>query len=285
MYELAAYAEHHFQAEVAGWAHANENGIYKLAPLCKQIVSGAEVNNFPDDILNNVKYDISDMIVQWHSHVFMSCSPSQPDKDTIKEALGLFPAIISIIINCKNEYKARLDIGKIKIASGYISIPQTTFDVELVPYYDNPSVSKEVKAKLSKPKPLPVAISTPVHHFPSGDRYGLDFPAYGSEAYGDYILPADTISTKAYNEIRDSLNSISKVDESLAFTQYHDGMRFNIFAEHAKTKTILMVDDEGLTIDGVQYNAQGYNSTFLPKIGKDTAEFRISYIHIPMKRL
>ncbi len=169
MYEYAAYAHYHFGTEIAGWGHcADKKGIYKLAPLTRQEVSGAEVDNFPNEILNDTKYNISDMIVQWHSHVNMSTNPSPTDISTIKEALKIMPIIISIIVNCKNQYSARLDFIRI---SKLVRLPsQITLDVELIPYYSNPIVSKEVKTKCHKPKPKPAIIYN--------NSYDSDFSNY-----------------------------------------------------------------------------------------------------------
>ena len=161
MYEYAAFAKHHFQAEVAGWGHYNKDkGIYKLAPLTKQEVSGAEVNNFPNEILSAVDYNISDMLVQWHSHVDMGVTPSATDVSTIKETLKITPCLISIIVNCKHEYSARLDFARTSV----FDLPNpVTFEVELIPYYINKEVSKEIKRKLYRPKPKPIPVVTTEH--------------------------------------------------------------------------------------------------------------------------
>lgn len=155
MYEYAAYAEKHFKSEISGWAHYHpDKGIYKLAPLCKQEVSGAEVDNFPDEILNNMKYDISDMIVQWHSHVNMPTFQSQTDKNNIAEALDLFPCLISIVVNCKNEYTATLDYNVVGTKSMQVLLEENqSVGVNLVPYYANTKISDEVLAKCSRPVP------------------------------------------------------------------------------------------------------------------------------------
>src|SRR5690606_2508550 len=111
MFEYAAWANHHFGTEIAGWGHfSEENGIYKLAPLPKQTVKGAEVDSFPTEITNDVNYDISDMTVQWHSHVEMGVNPSYTDKQFIKDALEIMPYLISIIVNVKGEYSAEINI-------------------------------------------------------------------------------------------------------------------------------------------------------------------------------
>lgn len=170
MYEYAHYAHHHYKSEIAGWAHYNiKNGIYKLAPLLKQEALPADVETFPDDILNDTNYDIHDMFVQWHSHVYMGCTPSITDKDLIEDALQTMPMIISIIVNCKNEYTAILTIKK---AGLFQFNDQIKFDVELRPYYNNPIVSKDVKSKLYIPKPpqpvQPVQATSRIYGFYHG---------------------------------------------------------------------------------------------------------------------
>lgn len=151
MYQYAAYAKHHFGTEIAGWGHYNEKkGIYKLTPLPKQIVSGAEVDSFPNEILLDEKYDIRDMVVQWHSHVDMGVTASATDLTAIRETLKLLPLVISIIVNCKHQYSARIDFIR---ASQFIKLESAiTLEVDLIPYYNNKDVSKEVLSKLSRPK-------------------------------------------------------------------------------------------------------------------------------------
>lgn len=166
MYEYADSARKAFGTEIAGWAHYNKDrGIYKLAPLLPQEVSGAEVSSFPDEHINDMKYDISDMLVQWHSHVMFSCSPSTPDNDLIKEALKLMPMIISIIVNCKGEYSATVSL---KQAGVFTFQDFVKLDAELVTYYDCPAILKEVRKKCYKPKPKPVAEVLPESHWHKG---------------------------------------------------------------------------------------------------------------------
>jgi proteasome lid subunit RPN8/RPN11 len=164
MYKYAHAANELFNSEIAGWAHFNsEKGIYKLAPLSKQIVEGAEVNNFPDEIINNTEYDISDMIVQWHSHVNGNCNPSGINGDigNINKALKMMPYLISIIVNCKNEYYARLDYAKV----GNINVPASYTEIELIPYYsDMDKIKNKVKSKCT-PKIYDYQKDNPFHHW------------------------------------------------------------------------------------------------------------------------
>ena len=52
IFTYAHYADKHYGSEIAGWGHyTKDKGIYKLAPLSEQEVSSAEVEGFPDDIL------------------------------------------------------------------------------------------------------------------------------------------------------------------------------------------------------------------------------------------
>lgn len=181
MYEYAAYAKHLFGTEIAGWGHYNrENGIYKLTPLPKQIVSGAEVDTFPNEILKDQSYDISDMTVQWHSHVDMGVTPSWQDKKLIKEALELYPYLISIIINCKHQYSAELNIKR----SGEIIFPDPVrLEVELVTYYDNAETKKIVKRQCKRPAPIVIAVSKKSPTEKVVRTYGWN-PHYGM---GEYV--------------------------------------------------------------------------------------------------
>ena len=158
MFEFSTYAKSLFGTEIAGWGHyTKDKGIYKLAPLPKQIISGAEVDTFPDEILRDTEYDISDMTVQWHSHVDFAPNPSGTDEALIRKAMELFPYLISIIVNCKNEYTAMLNIKK----SGEIYLPTPIrLDVNLVPYYDNSEVKTLVKKQCKQPKAVPIIAST-----------------------------------------------------------------------------------------------------------------------------
>jgi hypothetical protein len=160
IFAYAKAAQIHKKSEIAGWGHYGgpNAGVYALAPLLKQYASGAEVETFPDAILHDTEYDISDMIVQWHSHVDMRVFWSKTDEECIEEALGLFPQLFSIVVNVRGEYKARLDIGKIKTASGYIPLDkQITIECDLSVYNDDAlvkEVMKDVKKKLvDKPAP------------------------------------------------------------------------------------------------------------------------------------
>jgi len=156
MYEYAAFAKAVYGSEIAGYGHYREkDGIYKLAPLTKQIVTGGDVDAFPSAIINDVKYDISDMVVQWHSHVEMSTFFSGVDQRNIKDMLKLYPLLISIVVNVKQEYTARLDIRNIAYGKHTMRLPESeivSFDLELVPYYSSDAVYNEVKEKLRRPR-------------------------------------------------------------------------------------------------------------------------------------
>jgi len=150
MFEYAAFASHIHGTEIAGWGHySKKDGIYKLAPLLKQEVKGAEVDTFPDEIIHRQDYDISDMVVQWHSHVNFPVFASNTDKELIRKALKLFPYLISIIVNCKHEYFAELNY---KHAGGVELDTPLNMEVNLIPYYDNTAVYNEVKKKCYEPK-------------------------------------------------------------------------------------------------------------------------------------
>lgn len=160
MYEYAAFAKFIHGSEIAGYGHfSNEDGIYKLAPLAKQTVTGGDVDVFPQAIINDVNYDISDMVVQWHSHVEMAVFFSHQDATNIKNMLGLYPFLISIVVNCKHEYTARMDIRNIAYGKSVFRLPEAdiiTYELELIPYYTNDEVYFEVEEKLHRPRKKPV---------------------------------------------------------------------------------------------------------------------------------
>lgn len=157
MQEYAGYAKHHFASEIAGWAHYKQDrGIYKLAPLPKQEITGATADTSSMDVTNDINYDISDMVVHWHSHVDMMPNPSGTDLQQIKDTLGIMPMLISIIVNCKGQYTARLDVKQVGGKFGVKLNSPESYEVELIPYYSNKKVSQEVLKKLRRPKPKKV---------------------------------------------------------------------------------------------------------------------------------
>uniref|UniRef100_A0A6H1ZLC7 Putative prokaryotic JAB domain contining protein n=1 Tax=viral metagenome TaxID=1070528 RepID=A0A6H1ZLC7_9ZZZZ len=173
MVEYADWAHHHFESEISGWAHYNEkDGIYKLAPLSEQEASAAEVIAMPD-MIKNKKYDMSDMIVQWHSHVKMGCSPSGPDDRQRNEIAELTSVVISIIVNINYEHSCHITLIK---AGGITLDSPVTIPAKLSIYHTNDKVSQEVKQKLHKPKPVEVKI----------DKYRN----YG---YKQSLLPAQSV--------------------------------------------------------------------------------------------
>jgi len=195
MFSYAHYAREHFGSEIAGWGHFNEKkGIYKLTPLPKQVVSGAEVDAFPDLILEDTSYDISDMIVQWHSHVDMGVFFSGTDNNNIKDCMKIFPMLISVIVNCKGQYIAKLSITKAGGASR-ITLPQIDYDVELIPYYSDKDISKEVLAKCSRPKPI---VHKNLYQVSDGNDRNYNPYGFGFDA-DDYYIPYPKETAKLFS--------------------------------------------------------------------------------------
>lgn len=192
MYAYAAYAHHIYpNSEIAGWGHYNkEDGIYKLAPLLDQEAHSTEVITDTSALLDK-KYDTSDMIVQWHSHCYMQCSPSGEfgDLGNIKKLGKIMPMVLTVIVNLKMEYHAQLDIFKIK---DFDLSEQVTIKVELVPYFENDKIYKDVKKHLREKKIIveekPV-ISSSEHHY-YGANYGNRYERRGYNLFNDYIPPA-----------------------------------------------------------------------------------------------
>ena len=147
--KYAYFAYEQFDSEIAGWAHYHkQDGIYMLAPLQKQIASGAEVNAFPPFMDNN-NYDISDMCVQWHSHVAMKAFWSPTDEQNIRDTIKLTKFLVSIVVNVFGEYKCRIDT-----LSNFDERIQYTFNCGLQIYSNNNSYRNKVLNKLEKPKPV-----------------------------------------------------------------------------------------------------------------------------------
>lgn len=206
MYEYAHWANEHFRSEIAGWGHySDDKGIYKLAPLQKQIVSGAEVEQFPNDILNDVKYDISDLVVRWHSHVNMSCNPSKQDENQIEEIMELWDFAINIIINLKGDYSAYVyykKMGRFKIN------PFASEKIKLIPYFSNASKSKEVKERLQKYSP---PLLPPSKHKNNNKDV---FPAidYYDDIYNDYYNGFETPPNVESGNLFDSTENAIRLE-------------------------------------------------------------------------
>jgi len=246
MFEYAFYAHKHFNAEIAGWGHYSKTkGIYKLAPLSKQIVEGVEVNNFPDDILNDIKYDISDMIVQWHSHVNGSCAPSgaNGDEGNIVKILKVMPVVISIIVNCRNEYSARLSYSSIKGSTYSFDLPSIiSYNLELVPYYDNSSISKEVLAKCKRPK-LVIPVQAPLIQTeeelfddyipPFSEQYELQ-----SSTPGFMVISSDTFKKAA-----EILKDIAGSSQNLIYSGNDEKAIYSVFDNLSQIYIILTPTD------------------------------------------
>ena len=82
------------------------------------------------------------------------------------------PAVITIIVNCRNEYSARLDMIEKKYTNERIK-----FDVDLVPYFRNGKLEKEILAKCSLPPPKPIIGYQQYKQYP---QYPYEGQAYGS---------------------------------------------------------------------------------------------------------
>jgi hypothetical protein len=104
--------------------------------------------------LKDVNYKLDDLIVQWHSHADMGVMWSGTDEANIKDILGLYNTIISVVVNIYGEYRARMDTvvaghGNFQFDIGKI----TKFNVALTPYINSPKIVGDVKKMLFQPKP------------------------------------------------------------------------------------------------------------------------------------
>lgn len=262
MQEYAGYAKHHFHSEIAGWAHYKQDvGIYKLAPLVEQEVTGATADTTSMTLTNNIKYDISDMIVHWHSHVDMAPNPSGTDLQQIRESMELFPMLISIIVNCKGQYTARLDVKQLGGKLGFRLSSAETYDVELVPYYNNSAISKEVLKKLKKPKPIPIR-KAPIVINGKGSEASL-FSTKEMSEFEDYLPPR---YTPPATEIQ---KEISKQDTTDAI---------GVIMELAKcknvTKTVYNNEEKKLTTILLTGKTTPY--TLSAVFNKDEVTFRVN---------
>lgn len=242
MQATAYYAHHHFKSEVAGWAHWNaKKGIYKLAPLMEQEITAVEVETFPNEILSDTSYDLSDMCVQWHSHVYMGCTPSQTDNNTIKDMVEQMPLLISIIINCKMEYTATVTISKV---NGLPLADIVKVDAELIPVFNDKCISKQILSKLKRPKPKPV--KTVIYDSRDYKGWGSegsihDWDKYEEELYGDYIPPKDDKSVVVidiFQKIRAKAKQLQLDNKTIVF---RDEGNFAILLWNTTTKTKIFV--------------------------------------------
>ena len=190
MFMYAHYAVKHFDSEVAGWGHYTlDKGIYKLAPLCEQTASTAEVEGFPDDILEMPDYDISDMCVQWHSHGRLGVMWSKTDEDNIADTLELTGFLISIVVNIKGEYKARVDyishLDQVDIEE-HISMK-----ANIKRSYKNRGIEREILKKISEPV-IPVPI--PASAYNTYDKYSTYRQYYPDQFHADTNAKKDDSS-------------------------------------------------------------------------------------------
>lgn len=111
--KIYAYAEH-CDVEISGFGLRPNNGVFsELAPLLPQICSGAETE-IPDSSIHHLAHSKYSARVNmwWHSHVHMQCFWSAQDEQAIA-TLGIgIDLLYSIVVNKRNEYKARIDIFK-----------------------------------------------------------------------------------------------------------------------------------------------------------------------------
>jgi proteasome lid subunit RPN8/RPN11 len=105
------YAELAKKSEIAGFAKMNKNKlIYEVLPIPKQEVTGGTVNIDEEFMLPFIhRSDVHEIVVNWHSHGNGSVFWSSTDEENI-ETLGKFMKyLISIVVNNKRDYKARID--------------------------------------------------------------------------------------------------------------------------------------------------------------------------------
>lgn len=283
MYQYAGYAKHHYKSEIAGWGHYKQDkGIYKLAPLVKQEVTGATAETSSQCIIDDVDYDISDLIVHWHSHVDMIPTPSSTDLQQIRETMELYPMLISIIVNCKNQYSARLDVRTVGGKNGFRLNTAETYDVELIPYYSNNIVSKEVLKKLRKPKPpkpkpLPEikAIDYNANWWQiRGAEYQpnlfssrpLIAPSEAKSEIADYIPPKSNKIQDVQSEIEKQdlmdmltvLNELAKLEGIRKVEINKDKIRRDVYSG-AKSPYILSVNMDDPNTIKINYNQQEFD--------------------------
>lgn len=194
IFQYAKGAKLHLNSEITGWGHYTPSaGIYKLAPLREQTVTGGaqveQVGQVP------AGYDVSDLLVQWHSHVDLPCMWSNPDEDNIKSICKLMPMLISIVVNCRGEYKARLDYSKIKVGNGYMDLDKQV-TVELTLEWRNDIIPSSIMDEITKnliKKEYPIRIWENENFDGAND---LDF----DKVMEDYDLTTGTRHKKPYRD-------------------------------------------------------------------------------------
>ena len=292
MFEYAAFAKAIYGSEIAGYGHYREkDGIYKLAPLTKQIVTGGDVDAFPSAIINDVKYDISDMVVQWHSHVEMNTFFSSVDQKNIKDMLRLYPLLISIVVNVKQEYTARLDIRNIAYGKHTMRLPESeiiSFDLELVPYYSSDAIYNEVKEKLRRPRKKYVrtkVIQLPVNNPPAPPNYN---PADEDDDYNSWWN--DDMWNSVLNDIT------APEDNKSATSEYHNEwykevmmMAGSLCRNHEKDFRCTRIEQTGTvfinhsishsfcTIEGNSIQVNGKRSTWTNYLMQCGGEYHKNY--------
>ncbi len=241
MFAYADEAKKQFNSEIGGFAHYKNDMVYKLAPLQRQKATAANVDIEPDELVKS-DYNMSDMIVQWHSHIDMGVTPSGTDTKNIKESLKLMKSLITIIVNCKRETFCRVDIMDPKFG-------QLTIKSELVPVRNTRTidVSGEVKEKLYKD---PIIVNDWRGHSGCGgwayDELGFQRPHHNRRTPPPQIPPP-----------QDPMKALEEFEKRSKHVVVHNGntwcvafnTKTNVTISYDKDKDQLLCGDIIVTLD------------------------------------
>ena len=253
MMEYAAWAYDHYNSEVGGYAHYNrEDGIYKVAPLCKQICHSTEADVNPIDILNDPKYDMSNMNVWWHSHPRMDVSPSSKDTSTIAEWGKSMSVCIMLIINLEMEYYCR---AYARNEFGLVS----EYEGKLIPYFTRSEFSKEVLRKVKKPKPKIIRQVARPYGFDESDWRSSDINKQ-KEKKNDNLIKTPTYQyfddqenwiawSLTLSALEDKVNKLLK--ENVGMFDVTRDME-SCFIKHRKNKISLYYNDHCIFVNGIE---------------------------------
>lgn len=147
--KIQAYANN-CDKEISGFGLRPRNGVFsELVPLLPQVCTGVETE-MPDSTMHNLAHSKYSARVNlwWHSHVDMGCFWSGQDEQAIR-TLGIgIDMLYSIVVNRKNEYKARIDVFR------PLRWTWDNIELHIVDGYDSKVINK-IKAEIAKNVTIP----------------------------------------------------------------------------------------------------------------------------------
>ena len=155
--------------EISGFAALNLNTqiIDRVFPLMEQECSGSETTRDEKLLLSFIESGQSARAnVWWHSHVMMGCFWSGTDNECIEQLGKSMNWLISVVVNKKREYRARVDFFKpIRVTVDAV----LRFNYEF-PLEEIEKIRTEVKEKVNIRKAIVKDIKGSVREYLNGEK-------------------------------------------------------------------------------------------------------------------